>query len=126
MKKRIDTINAPKAVGPYSQAIDTGDTLYVSGQLPLNPKTMKFEDTIEKQTVQSLTNVMHIVEEAGYKMKNAVKVTVLLSDISDFEKMNAEYTKFFDNPFPARICYEVSKLPMGAKIEIDLVVIKND
>lgn len=124
MRNKINTKNAPEAVGPYSQAIDTGNTLYVSGQLPLNPSTMTAENEIEKQTFQALTNGKAIIEEAGYKLENAVKVTVLLDDINDFKAMNEVYAKFFTNPFPARVCYEVAKLPMGVKVEIDFVVVK--
>ncbi len=125
MRNKINTKNAPEAVGPYSQAIDTGNTLYVSGQLPLNPLTMTAENEIEKQTLQALTNGKAIIEEAGYKLEDAVKVTVLLDDINDFKAMNEVYAKFFTNPFPARVCYEVAKLPMGVKVEIDFVVVKN-
>ncbi|MFV0424524.1 MAG: RidA family protein [Bacilli bacterium] len=124
MRNKINTKNAPEAVGPYSQAIDTGNTLYVSGQLPLNPSTMTAENEIEKQTLQALTNGKAIIEEAGYKLENAVKVTVLLDDINDFKAMNEIYAKFFTHPFPARVCYEVAKLPMGVKVEIDFVVVK--
>ncbi len=124
MRKNINTNNAPSAVGPYSQAIEAGNTLYVSGQLPLDPATMSAPATIEEQTRQSLTNAKAIIEEAGYKIENAAKVTVLLDDINDFAAMNEVYATFFKDPYPARVCYEVAKLPMGVKVEIDLVVVK--
>ncbi len=124
MRKEVKTTNAPAAVGPYSQAIDTGQTLYVSGQLPLNPETMTAPSNIEDQTFQSLSNAKAIIEEAGYEITNAVKVTVLLDDINDFAEMNKVYETFFTAPAPARVCYEVASLPMGAKVEIDFVVVK--
>ena len=116
MKTIIASPKAPKAVGPYSQAVKCGDTLYISGQLPIDGATGAMPESIEDQTRQSLTNLGHILEEAGY--------SVLLTDIADFAAMNAVYATFFTKDMPARICYQVSKLPMGAKVEIDAVAVK--
>ncbi len=124
MREKVSTEKAPSAVGPYSQAIDTGSTLYVSGQLPLDPATMTAPETIEEQTRQSIQNAKNIIESAGYDITSTVKVTVLLDDINDFAKMNEVYATFFTDPYPARVCYEVAKLPMGVKVEIDFVVVK--
>ena len=117
MKTIIASPKAPKAVGPYSQAVKCGDTLYISGQLPIDGATGAMPESIEDQTRQSLTNLGHILEEAGYSHADIVKTTVLLTDIAD-------YATFFTKDMPARICYQVSKLPMGAKVEIDAVAVK--
>ena len=124
MKKIIASPLAPKAVGPYSQAIEAGSTLYISGQLPIDAATGSMPETIEEQTRQSLTNLGHIAAEAGYSLADAVKVTVLLDSIADFAAMNGVYATFFTENMPARVCYEVAKLPMGAKVEIDAILCK--
>lgn len=124
MKKIIASPLAPKAVGPYSQAVEANGTLYISGQLPIDASTGKMAETIEEQTRQSLTNLSYIAKEAGYELSNAVKVTVLLDDIADFAAMNGVYAQFFTENMPARVCYEVAKLPMGAKVEIDAILAK--
>lgn len=124
MKKIIASPLAPKAVGPYSQAVESGSTLYISGQLPIDASTGKMPETIEEQTRQSLTNLDYIAAEAGYSLADAVKVCVLLDDIADFAAMNGVYATFFTENMPARVCYEVAKLPMGAKVEIDAILCK--
>ena len=124
MKTIIASPKAPKAVGPYSQAVKCGDTLYISGQLPIDGATGKMDEGVEAQTHRSLTNLRHILEEGGYTLGDVVKTTVLLQDIGDFAAMNAVYATFFTKDMPARICYQVSKLPMGAKVEIDAVAVK--
>ena len=124
MKKIIASPLAPKAVGPYSQAVETDGALYVSGQLPIDGATGKMAEGIEAQTRQSLTNLGHILAEAGYGFGNVVKTTVLLQRISDFAAMNAVYAEFFTSEMPARICFEVAALPMGALVEIDAVAAK--
>lgn len=124
MKRIIKSPNAPAAVGPYSQAVEMGNTLYVSGQLPVDPKTGKMPEGIEKQTRQSLENIRAILTEAGYAPGNVVKSTVLLADIADFGAMNGVYAGFFAEPFPARVCYQVAALPMGARVEIETVAVK--
>ena len=124
MKKIIASPLAPKAVGPYSHAVEANGTLYISGQLPIDASTGKMAETIEEQTRQSLTNLSYIAKEAGYELSDAVKVTVLLDDIADFAAMNGVYAQFFTENMPARVCYEVAKLPMGAKVEIDAILAK--
>ena len=122
MKRIIASPLAPKAVGPYSQAVESNSTLYISGQLPIDAATGKMPETIEEQTRQSLTNLRYIIEEAGYTLADVVKTTVLLDNIGDFAAMNGVYATFFTEQMPARVCYEVAKLPMGAMVEIDAIV----
>ena len=124
MKKIIASPLAPKAVGPYSQAVENGGTLYVSGQLPIDGATGRMAEGIEAQTRQSLTNVGHILREAGYAFSDVAKTTVLLQSMGDFAAMNAVYGEFFTSEMPARICFEVAALPMGALVEIDAVAVK--
>lgn len=125
MKKVIHTDNAPAAIGPYSQANQVGNTIYVSGQLPIDPATKKFAgDTIADQTRQSLTNAKAILEEAGFAMTDVVKVTVLLDDINDFAGMNEVYGEFFTTDYPARAAFEVAKLPLAAMVEIEMIASK--
>ena len=124
MKKIIASPLAPKAVGPYSQAVENDGALYVSGQLPIDGATGKMAEGIEAQTRQSLANLGHILAEAGYGFNNVVKTTVLLQHISDFAAMNAVYAEHFTSEMPARICFEVAALPMGALVEIDAVAAK--
>ncbi len=124
MKKIIASPLAPKAVGPYSQAVENNGTIYVSGQLPIDGSTGQMAEGIEEQTRQSLTNIRYILEEAGYSLSDVAKVCVLLDDIADFAAMNAVYATFFTEQMPARVCYEVAKLPMGAKVEIDAIAVK--
>ena len=120
--KQIITPNAPAAIGPYSQAIEHGGFIFVSGQLPIDPATGSFpEGGVEAQTRQSLTNIGAVLEEAGLGFSDVVKTTVLLKDISDFGAMNAVYAEFFPESKPARVCYQVAALPMGALVEIDAV-----
>lgn len=121
MKKVIASPKAPKAVGPYSQAIELNGTLFISGQLPVNPETGKAPESIEDQTRQSLTNIGCILEEAGLGFNDVVKTTVLLDDIKNFGAMNAVYAEFFPDNKPARVCYQVAALPLGVKVEIDAV-----
>lgn len=124
MKKVIASPNAPKAVGPYSQAILAGNTLYVSGQLPVNPETGTVPETIEEQTAQSLKNTGAILAEAGFTFDDVVKSTVLLADMNDFAAMNAVYAETYQKDMPARVCYQVAKLPLGVKVEIETIAVK--
>ncbi len=124
MKKIIASPLAPKAVGPYSQAVEAAGTIYVSGQLPIDASTGKMPEGIEAQTRQSLTNLRHILEQAGSSLSDVVKTTVLLQDMGDFAAMNAVYAEFFTQEMPARMCYEVARLPMGAQVEIDAVAVR--
>lgn len=124
MKKVIASPNAPKAVGPYSQAILAGNTLYVSGQLPVNPETGAVPETIEEQTAQSLKNTGAILAEAGFTFDDVVKSTVLLADMNDFAAMNGVYAQTYQKDMPARVCYQVAKLPLGVKVEIETIAVK--
>lgn len=124
MKKIIHSDEAPKAVGPYSQAVEAGGTLYVSGQLPVDPATGKVPETIREQTRQSLKNTGAILRAAGYTFGDVVKSTVLLSDMDDFAAMNEEYAAVYTRDMPARVCYQVAKLPLGVKVEIETVAVK--
>ncbi len=121
MKKIIASPNAPAAIGPYSQAVELNGTLYVSGQLPVNPADGTIPDGIQAQTRQSLDNVMAILGEAGLGADNVAKTCVLLADIKDFGAMNAVYAEYFPNDKPARVCYQVAALPKGALVEIDAI-----
>lgn len=125
MKTAISTTQAPAAIGPYSQAIEANGTIYVSGQLPINPATGEFaEGGIKKLTVQSLTNIKNILAEAGLTMANVVKTSVFLADMADFAEMNEVYAQFFSAPFPARSAVAVKTLPKGARIEIECIAVK--
>lgn len=121
MKRIIASPAAPAAIGPYSQAVELNGTLFVSGQLPVNPATGEMPDGIEAQTRQSLTNVFAILKEAGLGPNDVAKTCVLLSDIKNFGAMNAVYAEFFPEDKPARVCYEVAALPKGALVEIDAI-----
>ena len=123
--KAIATENAPAAIGPYSQAINSNGTVYVSGQLPIDPATGEFkEGCIRCKARQSLTNIKHILDESGMTMKDVVKVTVLLTDINDFAAVNEVYADFFEPPYPARSAFAVAALPKGAPIEIEAIAVK--
>lgn len=122
MKNVISTTKAPAAIGPYSQAIQVGNLVYTSGQLPINPATGLFpEGGIKEQTRQSLINVKSILEEAGLTMSNVVKTTVFMADMNDFADMNSVYADFFTEPYPARSAVAVKTLPKGALVEIEVV-----
>ena len=122
MMKVISTKKAPAAIGPYSQAIQVGNLVYTSGQIPIDPATGVFvEGGIKEQTRQSLINVRSILEEAGLSMSNVVKTTVFLTDMNDFADMNAVYAEFFAEPYPARSAVAVKTLPKGALLEIEVV-----
>lgn len=125
MNQSIHTPNAPAAIGPYSQAVQAGNTLFVSGQLPIDPATGAFAGSdIASQTRQSLTNVRNILEAAGYTCADVVKTTVLLANIEDFAAMNAVYAEFFTSDCPARACFAVKELPKGALVEIEAIACK--
>ena len=120
--KVIKTTKAPAAIGPYSQAIQVGNLIYSSGQIPINPATGTFvEGGIKEQTRQVLNNVKAILEEAGLTMNNVVKTTVFMADMGDFADMNTVYAEFFNEPFPARSAVAVKSLPKGALVEIEVV-----
>lgn len=122
MKKAISTSAAPAAIGPYSQAIEAGGFVFVSGQLPVDPVTGAFaEGGIKELTHQSLTNMKAILNEAGLGMENVVKTTVFLADMADFAEMNEVYAQFFEAPFPGRSAVAVKTLPKGARVEIECI-----
>lgn len=121
----IDSKKAPEAIGPYSQAIQAGGFIFVSGQLPIDATTGEFVGSgIEEQSKQSLLNVQSILEEAGYSMSEVVKSTVYLEDINDFAMMNEVYGTFFNEPYPARAAFAVKALPKDALVEIEVVAYK--
>ena len=125
MKQPIATPLAPAAIGPYSQAVEAGNTLYVSGQLPINPATGLFaEGGIKELTAQSLTNMKAILEAAGMSFDNVVKTTVFLADMADFADMNEVYAQFCAAPFPARSAVAVKTLPKGARVEIECIAVR--
>ncbi len=125
MKRIIQTSKAPAAIGPYSQAVEVGGTLYVSGQIPLDPATMKVvEGGIQEQTHQVLKNIGAILNEAGYDYKDVVKSTCLLSSMADFKAVNEVYATYYAENPPARAAYAVKELPLGVLIEIETIAAK--
>ncbi len=124
MKKIIFTEKAPKAIGPYSQAVEINGTLYISGQVPIIPETGKMPEGIKAQTEQVMKNIGAILEAAGYTFNDVVKSTCLLSDMDNFQAMNEVYGSYYKENPPARAAYGVVKLPLGALIEIETIAIK--
>jgi 2-iminobutanoate/2-iminopropanoate deaminase len=124
MKKVINTERSPKAIGPYSQAIEANGTLYISGQIPVNPATGNIPEGIEAQTEQVMQNIKSILEEAGYGFDNVVKSTCLLSDMANFKPMNEIYGKYYSINPPARAAFAVKDLPMGVLVEIETIAVK--
>ena len=126
MKKIISTDKAPKAIGPYSQAVEANGTLYISGQIPMNPQTGQVvEAEITKQTEQVMQNIAAILEAAGYTFADVVKSTVLLNDIKNFAAMNEVYGKYYTENPPARAAYQVCNLPLGVLVEIETIAVKS-
>lgn len=122
MKRIITTPNAPAAIGPYSQAVEINDTLYISGQLPIHPLSGKIESTTaELQTEQVFKNIAAILEAAGYTFADVVKSTVFLSDITNFAAMNEVYKNYYSSECPARSAFAVRDLPLGALVEIETI-----
>lgn len=124
MKKQLATTAAPGAIGPYSQAIDLGSFVYVSGQIPVNPATGTVPEGIKAQTAQSLDNVCAILKEAGLTLDNVVKTTVFLADMSLFADMNEVYGSRFNAPFPARSAVAVKELPKQVLVEIEVIAVR--
>lgn len=125
MKTIIHSDNAPKAIGPYSQAVETNGMLFVSGQIPINPKTGELSTgTISEQTKLVMSNIGEILKTAGYSYENIVKTTCLLADINDFQEMNKVYSEFFPTNPPARSAFAVKDLPKGARLEIEVIASK--
>lgn len=125
MKRIISTAKAPAAIGPYSQAVEVNGTLYVSGQVPLVPETMKLvEGGIKEQTLRVMQNIEAILSEAGYSFSDVVKSTCLLSDMANFKAMNEVYGEFYKENPPARAAFAVKELPLSVLVEIETVAIK--
>ncbi|OGT58337.1 MAG: reactive intermediate/imine deaminase [Gammaproteobacteria bacterium RIFCSPHIGHO2_12_FULL_43_28] len=125
MKKVIQTELAPKAIGPYSQAVDVGNTVYCSGQIALDPTTMTLvSDDIAAQAIQVLTNLQTVITAAGGRLEDVVKLTIYLTDLADFAVVNNVMTQFFNPPYPARTTVAVAALPKEAKLEIDAIMVK--
>lgn len=123
MKKIIFTEKAPKAIGPYSQAVEMNGTLYISGQVPVNPEIGKMPEGIKEQTEQVMKNIGAILDAAGYTFEHVVKSTCLLSDMDNFQAMNEVYGSYYKENPPARAAYGVVKLPLGALIEIETIAV---
>ena len=122
MNEVIHSDNAPAALGPYSQAIKAGNTIYCSGQIPINPATNTIEAvTIEDQTRQAITNLKNVLEAAGSSLQNVVKTTVFIKDMNDFAALNGVYAELFAPNKPARSCVEVARLPKDVKVEIECI-----
>jgi 2-iminobutanoate/2-iminopropanoate deaminase len=125
MKTTINPENAPKAIGPYSQAVECNGMLFLSGQLPVNPESNKIDATnIKAQATQVMDNIKIIIEEAGYKMEDIVKCTCYLADINDFVAFNTIYAGYFQGNYPARAVLHVKGIPLGAMLEVDAIVAK--
>ncbi len=124
MKRSVQTTLAPAAIGPYSQGIDTGTMLFVSGQLPIEPETMTLSVGIQNQTKQSLENIKSILHAGGYEVTDIVKCTVFLKNMNDFALMNEVYANFFGTHKPARAAVEVARLPKDALVEIECIAVR--
>lgn len=124
MKKAVESLKAPKAIGPFSQAIETDSLIFISGQLPINAETNEMAVGIKAQTRQSLENIKAILKECSLDMNSVVKTTVFLKDMKDFADMNEVYAEFFSDLHPARMCCQVVALPKDALIEIEAIATK--
>lgn len=124
MKKEIATKNAPAAIGPYSQAIDTGSFVFASGQIPVDPATGEIPEGITAQTARALENVKGLLAEAGLTLADVVKTTVFLADMAHFGAMNEVYAQAFPAPFPARSAVAVRELPKGVLVEIEVIAVR--
>ena len=119
--KQIKTDNAPKAIGPYSQAIVSNGTVYCSGQIPIDPKTGDIVEGVENQAHQVFTNIKNLLEAAGTNIDNVIKTTVFIKDMNDFAKINEIYAQYFTEPYPARSCVEVARLPKDVLLETEVI-----
>ena len=124
MKNKIETESAPKALGTYSQAIDTGNTIYLSGQVPLDPNTMELVEGDEEQIRQVFKNIQAVCDAAGVSLDDIVKLNVYLSDLSVFAKVNDVMIELFSEPYPARAAIQVAKLPLDSLIEVEGIIVK--
>jgi len=123
-KTIVATDNAPSAIGPYSQAVTAGNTTYISGQIPLNPASMKVEtDDFSEQADQVFRNIQAVAEAAGGSLKDIVKLNIYLTDLSNFSKVNDVMVRYFEAPFPARAAVGISELPLGVQVEIEGVMV---
>ena len=122
--KAVSTVNAPAAIGPYSQAIAAGDFVYLSGQLGVDPATGNLENGVEAQAERAISNMKAILAEAGLDISRVIKTTVFLKDMGDFAAVNAIYAKHFQQPYPARSCVQVAGIPKGALVEIECIAIE--
>ena len=122
--KAVSTVNAPAAIGPYSQAIAAGEFVYLSGQLGVDPATGNMENSVEAQAERAISNMKAILAEAGLDISRVIKTTVFLKDMGDFAAVNAIYAKHFQQPYPARSCVQVAELPKGGLVEIEAVCVK--
>lgn len=126
MFKTISTDQAPSAIGPYSQATDLGNLVFISGQIPLDPETMEFvSDDVKEQTSQVMENISAILKEAGLTFTNVVKMNIYLDSMENFSIVNDIYASYLSEPYPARAAVEVSQLPKGAKVEIEAIATRN-
>lgn len=123
-KIAVSTSNAPAALGPYSQAVVSGDMIFCSGQLGIDPATGVLVEGVEAQAAQALENIEHVLAEAGATLDNVVKTTVLLADIADFAAVNEVYASKFDEPFPARSAFQVAAIPAGGLVEIEVIAVR--
>ena len=126
MKKKIETQKAPSAIGPYSQAIEMGDMIYLSGQIPLDPKTMELVQGEENQIRQVFKNITAICEEANCSLNDIVKLNVSLQDLSMFSLVNHVMSELFSEPYPARAALQVARLPLDSLIEVEAIIVKNN
>jgi len=124
MKKQINTVNAPAAIGPYSQGVSFGDLIFLSGQIPLNPKTGELVKGITEETTQVFENIKALLDESGSSFDKVLKCSVFLKDMNDFGAMNDVYAKYFTEPYPAREAVQVAKLPKGVSVEISVITTK--
>ena len=120
--KQIKTDKAPAAIGPYSQAIVSGNTVYCSGQIPINPETGDIPEGVSAQAHQVFKNIKNLIEAAGSSIDNVVKTTVFIKDMNDFAKINEIYAEYFTEPYPARSCVEVARLPKDVSLEVETIV----
>ena len=125
MKKKIETYNAPSAIGPYSQAIISGNNIYLSGQIPLDPKTMKIVEGEENQIRRVFDNIQAVCKAAECSLNDIVKLNVSLQDLSIFSKVNEIMLEYFEEPYPARAALQVAKLPLDSLIEVEAIIIKD-
>ena len=126
MKKKIETEKAPSAIGPYSQAIEAGNTIYLSGQIPLDPKTMELVEGEENQIRQVFSNITAICEEVECTLNDIVKLNVSLQDLSMFSLVNEVMSELFSEPYPARAALQVARLPLDSLIEVEAIIVKSN